>query len=80
MTTPRPCCTLSMLASKSIATQLQIAVGAAHGFDQTLLRWRLESATAAVRFIDAIINTPTEQENNQPPKRHAESNRASDRV
>lgn len=44
---------------QSIADRLQLAVAEAHGFDQALLRWRLESATAALRFIDTIINTPT---------------------
>jgi DNA-binding PadR family transcriptional regulator len=42
-----------------IADRLQIAVVEASGFDQTLLRWRLESACAAVRFIDTIIDTPS---------------------
>jgi hypothetical protein len=37
--------------------RLQKAVDEAHGFDQTLLGWRLETATAALRFIDAIIDT-----------------------
>jgi DNA-binding PadR family transcriptional regulator len=44
---------------ESISDQLYIAVGEASGFDQTLLRWRLESATAALRFIDTIINAPS---------------------
>ena len=43
----------------SIAERLGIAVEEASGFDQTVLRWRLESATAAVRFIDTISNTPS---------------------
>jgi hypothetical protein len=27
----------------------------AAGFDQVLLRWRLESTTAAIRFIDGLL-------------------------
>jgi PadR family transcriptional regulator AphA len=37
---------------EQIAERLQRAVDDAHGFDQTLLRWRLETATAALRFIE----------------------------
>jgi PadR family transcriptional regulator AphA len=37
-----------------IVQRLQTAVDQADGFDRTLLMWRLENATAAVRFIDAI--------------------------
>jgi DNA-binding PadR family transcriptional regulator len=39
---------------ESIARRLQTAVSEASGFDQTLLRWRLENATAALRFIETI--------------------------
>ena len=37
-----------------IAERLGAAVEAAEGFDRTLLLWRLETATAAVRFIDTV--------------------------
>ncbi len=40
---------------ESIVGRLQASVDLAHGFDATLLRWRLETASAAVRFIDAMI-------------------------
>jgi hypothetical protein len=30
-------------------------VNAASGFDHTLLSWRLETATAALRFINTVI-------------------------
>jgi PadR family transcriptional regulator AphA len=43
---------------ESIAKRLQSAVDEASGFDRTLLKWRLENATSAVRFIDSIIETP----------------------
>lgn len=42
----------------SIAERLARSVNDADGFDQTLLRWRLETATAALRFIDSIIGAP----------------------
>jgi hypothetical protein len=41
---------------QSLADRLGVAVTEARGFDRTLLRWRLESATAAVRFIDTTMN------------------------
>ena len=40
----------------SIVERLQGSVDGAHGFDATLLRWRIETAGAAVRFIDAVID------------------------
>jgi hypothetical protein len=33
---------------------LEVRVAAAEAFDHTLLVWRLESARAALRFIDAV--------------------------
>ena len=41
-----------------IAQRLQHAVNDADGFDQTLLRWRLETVTAALRFIDSLLDRP----------------------
>ena len=43
---------------ESIAERLQAAVDEAHGFDQILLLWRLETTTAALRFIDTIGRSP----------------------
>jgi len=40
---------------QSIVESLQDAVRDAEGFDQTLVRWRLENATAAVRFVDSVL-------------------------
>jgi hypothetical protein len=37
------------------AERLGMAVNGASGFDHTLLSWRLEAATAALRFIDTLI-------------------------
>lgn len=45
---------------ESIAERLNSSVNEAGSFDQTLLRWRLESATAALRFIDSITETPAQ--------------------
>lgn len=42
---------------EGIAERLETAVNEASGFDQTLLRWRLETATAALRFIDASVES-----------------------
>jgi len=39
----------------SLAGRLVVAIDAADGFDQVLLRWRLESTTAAIRFIDGLL-------------------------
>ena len=43
---------------ESIAERLHGAVNQATGFDRTLLKWRLETATAALRFIDSIKEAP----------------------
>lgn len=43
---------------ESISQRLRKAVNEASGFDQTLLKWRLETATAAIRFIDSVIESP----------------------
>jgi DNA-binding PadR family transcriptional regulator len=44
------------LRFESLADRLSVAVAEARGFDQTVLSWRLESAAAAVRFIDTTMN------------------------
>ena len=40
---------------ESLAERLTVAIDDADGFDQVLLRWRLESTTAAIRFIDGLL-------------------------
>jgi DNA-binding PadR family transcriptional regulator len=40
---------------EALAQRLAAATDEADGFDQVLLRWRLESTTAAVRFIDGLL-------------------------
>lgn len=35
--------------------RLEAAVAAADGFDRALIRWRLETTDAAIRFIDAML-------------------------
>ncbi len=42
----------------ALADRLASAAGEANGFDRTLLRWRLETTAAAIRFIDAISDEP----------------------
>jgi DNA-binding PadR family transcriptional regulator len=54
---PRPLLDAQRTRFESIAQRLQGAVCDADGFDQVLLRWRLETASAALRFIDTIIET-----------------------
>lgn len=56
---PNPLLHAQRAQFETIAERLAVAVADARGFDHTLLRWRLESASAAVRFIDAIINQPS---------------------
>lgn len=51
---PRPLLSAQQERFESIAQRLQTAVSEACGFDRTLLRWRLENATAALRFIETI--------------------------
>jgi DNA-binding PadR family transcriptional regulator len=41
-----------------IADALENRVGSAAGFDRTLLLWRYETATATLRFLDALVTTP----------------------
>jgi hypothetical protein len=41
---------------ESLAERLTAAIDDADGFDQVLLRWRLESTTAAIRFIDGLLS------------------------
>lgn len=54
---PRPLLNAQRARFETIAERFQTAVDDACGFDRTLLRWRLETATAALRFIDSIIAT-----------------------
>lgn len=53
---PQPLLRAQRARYESIVESLQVAVREADGFDQTLIRWRLESATAAVRFIDSVLD------------------------
>jgi DNA-binding PadR family transcriptional regulator len=41
-----------------IASALRDRVATANGFDRTLLLWRYETASATVRFLDALVLTP----------------------
>jgi DNA-binding PadR family transcriptional regulator len=53
---PGPLLRGQRLRFESLTDRLLVATAQARGFDQTVLSWRLESATAAVRFIDAKMN------------------------
>jgi DNA-binding PadR family transcriptional regulator len=53
---PGPLLRGQRLRFESLAARLVVAVAEARGFDRTVLSWRLESATAAVHFIDATMN------------------------
>jgi len=55
---PRPLLSAQRARFEGIAQRLQSSVNEASGFDQTLLRWRLETATAALRFIDRLLEAP----------------------
>lgn len=52
---PGPLLRAQRLQFESLADRLRAAVAQARGFDQTVLSWRLESATAAIRFIDTAM-------------------------
>jgi hypothetical protein len=54
---------------EAIVARLRAAVNEASGFDRTLLSWRLESATAAVRFIDTV--RPVDSRGTDPSLRPA---------
>lgn len=51
---------------EQIIERLRDAVDDADGFDQTVLRWRLETVTAGLRFIDGLLEAPA-----SPGPRHA---------
>jgi DNA-binding PadR family transcriptional regulator len=52
---PRPLLSAQRERFERIADRLRTGVDEASGFDQTLVRWRLETATAALRFIDTEL-------------------------
>lgn len=52
---PRPLLTDQRARFDRIAQRLHDSISDAQGFDETLLRWRLENATATLRFIDSIV-------------------------
>jgi DNA-binding PadR family transcriptional regulator len=41
-----------------IASALQDRIATATGFDRTLLLWRYETASATIRFLDALVPSP----------------------
>jgi DNA-binding PadR family transcriptional regulator len=54
---PGPLLNAQRARFESIGERIRHSVNEARGFDQTLLKWRLESATAALRFIDSITES-----------------------
>jgi DNA-binding PadR family transcriptional regulator len=40
---------------EALAQRLTVAAETAEGFDAVLVRWRLESTTAAIRFLDGLL-------------------------
>jgi DNA-binding PadR family transcriptional regulator len=56
---PRPLLQAQRAQFQGIAERLHRAIEQAQGFDQTLLTWRLETATATLRFIDSLIGSST---------------------
>jgi DNA-binding PadR family transcriptional regulator len=50
-----PLLTAQRARFSSLAEGLTAALEATHGFDRTLLLWRLENTTAALRFTEALL-------------------------
>ena len=53
---PGPLLAAQRVRFEAIAERLRTAADEASGFDRTLLSWRLETATAAMRFIDTVVD------------------------
>jgi PadR family transcriptional regulator AphA len=63
---PKPLLVAQRGRFEQAANRFQTAADEAQGFDQTLLRWRLETVTGAIRFIDTIIDAPTSAASSAP--------------
>jgi DNA-binding PadR family transcriptional regulator len=55
---PGPLLTAQRVRFERAAERLHTAVDDACGFDGTILRWRLETTTAALRFVESLIEAP----------------------
>jgi len=53
-----PLLTAQRAQFSGLAERLADAADAAEGFDRALILWRLESTTAAVRFVEAMLAEP----------------------
>jgi len=53
-----PLLTVQRARFAGLAERLSDAANAADGFDRALILWRLESTTAAVRFVEAMLAEP----------------------
>jgi DNA-binding PadR family transcriptional regulator len=54
---PAPLLNAQRAAFAAHAARLADAAEAADGFDEVLIRWRLESTNAAIRFIDGLLRS-----------------------
>lgn len=54
-----PLLTAQRAQFSGLAERLADAADAADGFDRALILWRLESTTAAVRFVEAMLAEPS---------------------
>jgi DNA-binding PadR family transcriptional regulator len=57
-TDPHDLLTAQRAQLRPIADSLQDRIATATGFDRTLLLWRYETATATIRFLDALVPNP----------------------
>jgi PadR family transcriptional regulator AphA len=54
---PAPLLNVQRTGFAAHAARLADAAEAADGFDEVLIRWRLESTNAAIRFIDGLLRS-----------------------
>ncbi len=64
-------------ALEPLVAGLEAAAGASAGFDRVLYLWRLESARAALRFVDGLLAAPPSLTPSPRPGTAAGSRRAS---
>jgi DNA-binding PadR family transcriptional regulator len=70
---PRPLLRAQRERFQSIADRFRGLADEAEGFDRTLLLWRLESATAAVRFIDSVDDSAARADRTGAPEQSGAS-------
>jgi DNA-binding PadR family transcriptional regulator len=72
---PAPLLTAQRAVFEPLVAALEARHDAGHGFDRTLLRWRLESGRAALRFLDACAQARHIEAGGEKWSRRADSNR-----